>query len=535
MYKLLIVDDEQNILDGLAATVPWNEISAEVVGTAVDGMDAYDMIPVLKPDIVITDINMDNLNGLELTELIHQHYPMTRVVVLSGYDDFNFVSRALELKVTAYILKPINSEELIEAVRNAIFEIECEKKLEEKIRCMASEIDDYKSILVEKLLYELLNGTVEEDDLLDLRKDFLNIEFSRQFYTCSTISILDHFQLVKKSSMKKLQGILYGIRGIINDYMIGYELWTVTGGISNFTLIVGDNAENQSSFHSKLAVNLEKLTDAIYMHLGVSISVATGRIYRSILDISSSFREATLACEYNAASTNANVIFIDDLPALSTDHYSFPENKISLLMSSLVDESDVKIHVFVRELLENMEQLPERQIRINLVGLFAMISRRSMELGLDIYEIIPRDKLDPFAAMEHHRTREQMEEWLKGIILTLKREIQHQQDTSTKRMILKAILFLENNYENPYLSLTDVASHVFLNACYFGRLYKREKGESYTETLTRIRIDHAKTLLKNSNLRISEICDKIGYPSSRYFTAQFKKHVGFTPLEYRKS
>lgn len=535
MYRLLVVDDEYNIREGLANAIPWRDIDVEVIGAAVDGEDAYDKVALLSPDIVITDVNMDNLNGLELTSLIRQNYPFVKIIILSGYDDFEFVSKALELKVSAYIIKPIQSEELTGAVHKVILEIESDKKLKEKICSMEQEIDRNKSLLVDKLLHDILNGAIGSSAELDLRKGFLDISFRKKYYACVIITITDQLDIVREVGMKKLQGLVFSMRSVLYDVMNEYELWPLVGGSGSLTIIVGIDSEDNNDFRMVFEQRLEQLVTDIQKHLGIHISITIGGIYGNILDVSKAFIEASRASEYNAASANASIIFIDDVPASHGGRYFFPADRVNLLLASFNDATDDKTNAIISDLFDIMEKQPKSQTRINIMGLYGMVSRKAMELGVDIYQLFTHDSLDPYAALERFRTRDQIEKWFNNIVIRIKSEIKNQHVSTAKSVIVKATEFLKDNYANPYLSLADISSHVFFNASYFSRLYKKETGESYVETLTMLRLEKAKKLLKETNIKIADISNNTGYPSSRYFCSLFKKHTGFTPLEYRKS
>lgn len=532
MYKLLIVDDEYNIRNGLLNGIPWHEIGVEVVATAVDGDDAYEKVVQLSPDIVLTDVNMDNMNGLDLADLLKHHHPTIKVVILSGYDDFEYVSRALELKVFTYIIKPVHSDELIKTMQKLITEIEDERRLKDKIRFMELEIDKSNSLLAEKFLYDLINGNIENNQELELRAGFLDMKFGSTDYTCMLIEISDYSEIIRNSGIRLLQSQLFGVRAILCDELGTYELWPLIGGNRSFTLIIGSSCGFSECFEK-----LEKIVSDINVLLNISISISIGGITGNIINIAKSYKEALTAQEYNAISTKASIISIHDVQSSNGPQYFNPIDTESLIHGILNNPHEDALNKNLNDLFDTIahQVYSKDQLRIGIMGLLSTIAMKAMEMGVDVYQIYTRDLIDPYSVMERYSSRDQIQNWLRNIILNVRREIKSKQNANVNSVIVKAKTFMNQHYTNPYLSLTEVAAHVYLNASYFSRLYKNETGESFIETLTRIRLEKATNLLKDSNEKIAAIAENIGYPNTRYFNSVFKKHYGLTPLEYRKS
>ena len=536
MYKILVVDDEFNIRDGIINAVPWDKIGAKVVGEALDGQDALEKVELLSPDIVITDVYMDNMDGLELSDVLHQKYPFIKVIILSGYDDFEFVKRALELKVFTYIIKPVFPKELIGIVSNLISEIEKEKQFLAKIQLMESEMNRNKSLLLERFLYDIINGNIQNNDEMQMRMDFLGIYFHKKYYSCILVTIPEHYNSIKNSDIKRLHSLMFSIREIFYNTMDEYEIWSLTGEYGKLTLLAGNNSLDEDEYSRHATKKLEQALDDVTRLLDISVFITVGGIYSNLMDLSKSFRETTIALEHNSITCKSNIIHISDIPTSNGILYIYPIEKENMLLRSLTNLDEEKSGAIVKSLFDDMEQqgYTKDRMRIDIMGLLGMVSRKAMDMGVDMNHLYNNALLNPFIAFERYHAREQIENWVRNIIIITIHEIRSRKASDVKSVIKKAKEFLNESYIDSNLSLTAISDHVFLNPSYFSRLYKKETGESYVEALTKIRLNMAKTLLIESNKKIMDISESVGFSDCKYFCTTFKKIFGYTPIEFRE-
>jgi two-component system, response regulator YesN len=536
MYKLLVVDDEFNIRDGIINAIPWDKIGAEVVGEALDGQEALEKVEMLSPDIVITDVYMDYMDGLELSDVLHQKYPLIKVIILSGYDDFEFVKKALALKVFTYIIKPVFPKELIEIVANVIAELEKEKQFMAKIQFMESEISRNKSLLLERFLYDMINGNIQNNEEMQMRMDFLDIHFRKKYYSCLLVTIPEHYHSIKGSDMKRLHSLMFSIREIFLNTMDDYEIWSLTSEYGKLTLIAGINSPDEDEYSLHITKKLEQAIDHVTRLLDISVFITVGGTYSNLMDLSKSFREMTIALEHNSITCKSNMIHISDIPSSNGVLYVYPIEKENMLLRSLTNLDEKKSEAIIKSLFDDMEQqsYTKDRMRIDIMGLMGMVSRKAIDMGVDMYHLYGNALLNPFMAFERYHTREQIENWVRNIFIKTIHEIRSQKTSDVKSVIKKANEFLNECYIDPDLSLATISDHVFLSPSYFSRLFKKETGESYVEALTKIRLNMAKTLLMESNKKIMDISEKVGYSDSKYFCTIFKKYFGYTPIEFRE-
>lgn len=535
MYKLLVVDDEYNIRDGIANTVAWETCNVVVVGEACNGIEALKRVEETLPDIVITDINMDDMDGLELAENLKQKYPNIKVIILSGYDEFEYAKRALQLKVFSYLLKPILPDELILVVKEVIEEIQVETHLKEKVKILESEIKINKQVLLERLLNDLVNGTIRERKQLVDRLSLVNLQMDKKLFTCLIFDLDGYYNLIKIKGIEKVHIMIQCIQEVINDiFCKEFGLWSFIGSGGDIISIVGCELTEKSKSLKNIHTIIEKLKQIITSTLNVTITVAIGGWYEDIFNVSEAYAEAIKALDFKVVAGKDCIIHIDDVNSINRARFSYPKDKENAIIASLYEDNDQTICSSIELFFKNIETRSylKDQMRISIMELFAAIARKFMDGGVDIYKLYERDLIDLYKVIDRFDTAEETKNWLTNIVMGCVYELRKNRIRNVKSVIIKAQNFIETNFTNHNISLISIAEHVFLDPAYFSKLYKKETGETYMEFLTRLRIEKAKSLLKETNIRSSVVGTAIGYPNSQYFTTLFKKVTGKTPVEF---
>jgi two-component system, response regulator YesN len=537
MYKLLVVDDEYNIRDGIVNAVPWEICDVVVVGEACNGVEALRKVEETLPDIVITDINMEDMDGLEFTDHLKQKYPHIKVIILSGYDEFDYAKRALQLKVFSYLLKPILPDELIKVMKEVINEIQVEEQVKERIINLESEIKLNREVLLERLLNDLVNGNIYKRSEFEKRLSLVDLHMDKRFYSCLIFDLDGYYDLTEAFGIERVQIMLQCIKEIINDiFLKEYGVWSFIDSSGNIICIFGGEPEGNGRNLKNIHANIERLKQAIRNTMKVTITVTIGGLYRDILDISKSFTEAMKALDFKAVTGKDCIIHIDDVNSISGGRFSYPKDKENAILSSFNEEDDLKIRFSIEAFFKDIgsRSYMKEHMRISIMELFAVIARKFMDLGVDIHKIYERDLVDLYKIIDRFDTVEEVKNWLTNIVIGCVKELRCERFSNIKSVVKKAQEYIEINFTSPYISLNSIADHIYLNPTYFSKLYKKETGETYLEFLTRLRIEKAKKLLKETNIRTGDIGTAVGYPNSQYFTTLFKKVIGKTPVEYRE-
>lgn len=536
MYKLLVVDDEYNIRDGIVNAVPWETCGVVVAGEADNGITALEKVEETSPDIVITDIHMDDMDGLEFAEILKQKNPNIKVIILSGYDEFEYAKRALQLKVFSYLLKPVLPDELIKVVGEVIRDMEAEARLEEKVKRLESEIKINRQVLLERLLSDLVNGNIRKRDKLTERLALVGIQMEQRLYTCLIFDLDGYYDIIETHGIEKVHIILQCIQEAINEvFLKEFDIWSFIDSAGNIISILGSEPEKRERNPGNMHSCVEKLKQAIKSTLNVTITVAVGGTYGDILEMFKSYAEAGKALDFKMVAGRDCVIHIDDVCSIGGKRFSYPKDKENGILESLDEDDDEAIRDSIASFFVDLGSgFMKEHVSISMIELFAAIARKFMDCGDDVHKLHERDLADLYKAVERFDTVEEIKNWFTDIVIEYAREFRKDRLNNVRSVINKAQGYIDANFASPDLSLNSIAGHIYLNPAYFSKLYKKETGETYMDYLTRLRIEKAKSLLRETSVRASDIGAAVGYPNSQYFTTLFRKVTGKTPVVYRE-
>lgn len=537
MYKLLVVDDEYNIRDGIINAVPWDICDVVVVGDAQNGIEALKRVEETLPDIVITDINMDDMNGLEFAENLKQKYPFIKVIILSGYDEFEYAKKALSLKVFSYLLKPVLPDELIKIIKEVIDEIKNEECLKKKVSILETEIEINRQVILERFLNDLVHGRIRPGNELEERFSLAQIQTDKSLFACIIFNMDGYYDLVEKHGMEKVQKMLQCIQEIVRDIFVKeFDIWSYVDSTGSIISIAGGESTGKSRTLSNLNIRIEKLKQVIKNTMNITLTVAVGGFYNDIPEVSKSYSEALKALDLRVCAGKDCIIYIDDVYSISGDRFSYPKDRENAIMAGINEDDEKKIRSGIKSFFEYLrsENFLKEHIRIALMELFAITARKFMDSGVDIHKLYERNLIDPYKVLDRYDTIDELNNWFTNIITGCVIELRKNRLNNVKSVINRARDYIVANFTNPDISLNSIAEYVYLNPAYFSKLYKKETGETYMEYLTSLRIGKAKAFLKETNIRTSDIGIAVGYQNSQYFTTLFKKVTGKTPVEYRE-
>lgn len=503
MYKVLLADDEPLITLGLQALVDWEDYGFEIVYTAESGEEALVYLQEHQIDLLITDIRMLEMSGLELIVEAKNIQPHMKSIVLTGYQEFDYIKEGLRLGIENYLVKPVDEEELLMSVQNI------GRKLNSASVEEAHMPSEDSITLMDNTLWRFLNGEIEKNDCLE-RLAFYNIEFHEPYYAVSILS-LEYFQ--DTAVTKRIRDCIEEQYNAVCLYSPNQELIVIFGGMSKQDVVT----QNQCL--------VEKLKDGQWE--AGSFYVSMGRAITSIEALEESF---SLAREHNLMQLylEPNILISDGLAIDRQEEVKrkqeFKESLVKALLHADEGALDM-IDVFLDSVTKKSTYISPQVAKKYVLDLMSYIH----------YSIQP-DELPLYTAsverMVYARAIQQLnvilQEYCQELMLTIQNQGQ------MRSPIVQNVLNYIHTHYDEGLSLKTLGQQFHVNTIYLGQLFQKEVGVVFSDYLNHYRLEKAKELLKTSHFRAGEIGKKVGYSDSTYFYKQFRRVVGITPSEWRK-
>lgn len=534
--KVFLVEDEMVIRRGIKNSIDWEKEGYIFCGEASDGELAYPMIIKEKPDILITDIRMPFMDGLELCKLVKKELPNIKILILSGYDEFDYAKEAIRLGVTEYLLKPISSGKLLEALNGVSESIRREKEDKDLVRKYMEEMRENTEHEKQKFFEQMIAGNLSMADALETGKKY-EMNLSAGMYNL----LLFRFTLGEENrkSGELLGEAEYAIEKLterleyVFEFQRGVEGWAF--------LLMADNEEQMSERVKELSKDLEEI---MKNYSTIAYFGGIGQPVARLRELEESFREAerALAARFTMELNRIisvedirmaqNVDTLDDIEITSFREIEKTRTMLEkFLNNGAEDEIDEFVDVYINELPEeNLKSVLMRQYIIMDAYIVMMSFCEKIE-GIEGEMQAQSEELK-----NSMKTIQTLEE-IKNYIRMLLKKIIGVRDTISGRRYSDIIEIAKDQIRKTYMSdeisLNTIAAEVGMSPSYFSSIFSKEMGKTFVEYLTEIRMDRAKELLMCSSMKTSEIGYEVGYKDPHYFSYIFKKTQNCTPKEFR--
>lgn len=504
MYKVFIVDDEPFIIEGLYDIVDWAGMGMEIVGRAENGQEALEALTSLRADILITDISMPMMNGLDLIRAVRELQPGLKAIILSGYDEFGYLKEGMTLGIENYLLKPINLAEFKATLSNTV----------EKLH--RSRIEDERnahsiSILRDNIMYRWLKGQIGPDEFRE-RSELLRIELDKPLLLAAVLR-------PKTGSGGELLAAAAGALGEGSSIVLFQDMdgdVVLLHGLSEYQR----GKEVTERCHERL---LEQLTAFYPLRLSLGTVVETeGRAAES-------YAQAKKAQEYFMLFPERNIIRYEEIESRSeADGREIALNWEQVQKLILAKDKEALL-LWIDERFEQLRQM--EGITPEMLRDFSM--EWMLRFKMQLKEI--RHCEEPELYQEgFRRLREttSIHEWIhilkEAASLTIDLLIR-----DVKSPVVQQVLnYIHESYAEE-LSLKTLGAQFNIHPVYLGQLFSKEVGDTFTEYINRYRIEKAKELLRTTPSKVHEIARSVGYWETGYFYKQFKKYMGISPTEYK--
>ncbi|MEK3884984.1 response regulator [Paenibacillus sp. PL2-23] len=527
-YKVFIIDDVPTVLDGLTEEIPWKSMGMEVVGTAMTGTEGLDSILELSPDLVISDIRLPHMDGLDLTERVMKALPACKVILMSGYSDFEYAQRAIRLGAFDYITKPFTEDEMIAVVEKAKEAIEAELRDAERVQRMERQLEQLKPVMIHEYLSLLLQYKTSYHhaerrwEYLDLPIDPCNLQ----------VFLFEIDQFSEKSietSVQEVELLQFSLQNIVEETIVEFTKGKVVRiSPGRFAAVV-----NLTS-----TITVTKLAELCRENIGTytkfTVSVGVGLPVPDVTSLRQSYVQALQALSYHFYTEGNGVFDYGDIPKRQQQP-GLPLGEVDSWLMSIRSGNKEKSREYlqhIQRLLTDVEGLPEPSYMLSVYDeLFSSVIRVLLEK-------LPKEQMELLEASARERRQEDRESLAdlfqilhdmceQGCML-----INEQRRSESEELIDKACAFIRSRLQEE-LKVADIAEYVHLSSSYFANLFKKVTGTTVLQFITQHRMNEAKAMLLDGQ-QVQEVSLTLGYEDRRSFSDTFKKHIGMTPSEFRQ-
>ncbi|MDM5327871.1 response regulator transcription factor [Neobacillus sp. CF12] len=513
MYKVLLVDDERIITDGMSKVINWESMGTNLIGTARNGIEAFSIIEQKKPDIVISDIKMPGMNGLELVAKVHSVFPEIRFVLLSGFSEFDYAKQAMQYGVKHYLLKPCNENTIMDAVTEICEDLKQIQNREQFIQKMKGTLESVLPYAKEQLLKDYITNHYENKNLEYYQKLF-NIDINTPSVRLVLFQLEGNFEFEHMFAMKNIA------EHIFDSYIL-----SCTVGETILFLLEDD------SNYPKLHAQIEKIKKTFYQYYQIDSTVAISDNGK-LSNANKLYNEALDCLTYRFYLGEGGIITKKDISYQNTSgelEFYFDDQTFCRLVKS---GSWIDVN---KEIMTFFTHLIDLRLDINItksyvIQLFNAMIRLCEPKEMNTY-------LTKLTQLLEIDTIQNLRAFFESVAQEITLSFFDQNNNKHSTIINKVIETIHKYIGNQNLSLHWVANEMlYMNADYLGKLFKKETGEKFSNYITRLRIELAISLIeKESDVKVFEIAEKIGYGENpQYFSQVFKKHTGFTPSEYKR-
>lgn len=529
MYKIIMIDDEDEVREGIKRKTNWETCGFQLVGDFDNGRDAYEALESLQPDAVITDICMPFMDGLQLTELIAANYRDVKVIIVTGYEDFDYAKQAIKLKVKDYLLKPINAAEFTEFLHKLRQELDEERKQREDVTFLRHQFHESMPLLRERFLERLVTSCMRRDEI-ERKFQMFGLSLSGPSITVLALDIDEFHREFYNDQVAEEELLRFAAYNIFHEIMEKEQ-----GGIvfrtrdDKLVALLSGDPERIELTCQTLA---EHVRYSIEKYLSMTVTMGIGRTCSDLPDLPKAFQEALSALDYRFLLGKNRVISIGDMEfGSSLDNLSYIHMEKKLISAIKTGEKTVvtlTLQEWINEMKKGTCSMDKCYGKLNklLVALMNVL----VETGFEDAAVLGDHS---FMQLYARKTLDDVRLWLEEICLALVDLLAEKRTKVSQSQMEAAVAYIHSNYADEQLSLQQVCNHIYMSMSYFSALFKPHTGETFVEYVTRYRLDKAKEMLAASQLKTYELAAKVGYSDPQYFSVIFKRNTGMTPKEFR--
>lgn len=528
MYTVIIAEDEEETRRGIVERIDWEKIGFRVIGEATDGEEALEQVENLKPDLVITDIKMPFLTGIELARRVREVRPATWLAFLSGYSDFMYAQEAIKYNVASYMLKPITAVEMTEELHKI------KEKMDRYFEKFISEEEEAEKLGKTEFMMPLLLDSFTKETEEKLQERAVNCGFLSQSnngvlqYAVLVVSIEDSLgsRMMQKKHMQAVDGIL-------DKYFKHYISRFING--RSVMLLAGSKRDIEKYVH----ILVEEIMENVEKNSKFKCRVGVSRSAAQLSQCRECYLEAVNAVSYLAPG-HSGIYFIQDMEKITekegmiqADIQRIPAELESMLRGQGIEAIDKYLEKIERGIWGGERKSNSGANAVLVPQMFASIYKVAYAT-LGDGGLAHMEEQYPFGRIKEAGHVAENFKTLREMSACLKELMQREQKKGGEIASEQVLEIVETRYMDEALSVPMICTEIGVSSNYLCTLIKKTTGSTFVELLREKRISKAKELLENTSMRINEIADQCGFHDQYYFSHCFKKVTGISPLKYRR-
>lgn len=525
-YKVILVDDEAEVIDIMEAKIRWSELGFEVVGSAKNGVKALELVEKLQPDVVLTDIRMPYMDGLELSRKLNQDYPNIYIILCTGFDEFEYAKEAVHLDIKEYLLKPISAAELSESLMRLKENLDKEREEKLNVRKLENYFQESLPALQLNLFISLMEGRVSEEDYARFSAAY-QVNMKGPLFCCIVFHTSENHVPEGMNPLLLSMSVEREIRQrLVEKWHCKEFLY-----LGNTVLIMEMGSEEQMV---PITDECDRFCRWAYRVMGAVVTAGIGTVCDNLFNINLSYEGAREAVSYRVLYGTQRAINIREIVPKE-------QATLSLLEEGRMHDLFRAIRVGNPEKIEEAVQKEIQKIHKHTVTI-GQYHLAAMETVSNFYKFCANNSLDFNEIAGNvpnlYEKVPQMDEssltsWMNEMARMISEELKTARNSTSHRLVTEAQLLVREKYMDASISLDVVCSILGVSNSYFSSVFKKETGKSFISYLTDYRMDIAEELILSGETKSYKVAEKVGYLDANYFSYVFKKRFGVSPSKYR--
>ena len=534
MYKVLLVDDEALIREAISENIQWEEMGFSFMGACENGRQAMEAIEKEQPDLLLTDINMPFVDGMELTKFVYENYPDTKVIIISGFDEFEYAKNAVKYQVLEYILKPITPMEFLETLQRVKKMFDERRESQRDMKKIRSAYVSSLPALQARYLHNLLSGTADYSKIIEKQEE-LQLQLKANCYNTALVEGDDLTPFTMQYANVKDELALFAIYNIAAEIVAEEKCGITFQNMEEKTVIIF-MGESKKILKEQMGAILQRISKSVEEFLKIPTTIAVGKTVFGVENLADSFGKTQSAMEYKFMLGGNQIIEAEEYEEIRNsakrmDIFEWASRIATAIRTNKECEIVSRTQEFISQIKmsyvnKNRSIVYVQNLLLSVINLLDMTE----ELEEQVYskerafvnEIYDFGNLDEITCS------------LVEIFNIISKGMMHQRDSYGRRQALLALEYIDEHYADSSVTLNSVCNALAMSTSYFSSVFKNHTGETFIEALTKKRIEKARVLLEQTNKKTYEIAERVGYSDAHYFSITFKKITGKTPTEYAK-